>query len=382
MSSVVSRQIGEGNPDRVRRIVTHGLIIAILTALFLAIIGILTLNPVFRAMGAQPDMMPLIRDYMLIWFAGSVFVTLPMVGNAAIRATGDSFLPAIIMTVAALMNVVLDPLLIFGLAGFPRMELQGAALATVIANGAAMIAGLYILHSKKRLICRDGLHLRHFKDSFKRLAYIALPAGLTGILQPLTNAVIISLLASHGAAAVAAFGVVTRMEAFAFSIIMGLATGMAPIVGQNWGALKFARVNETLRKTFGFAALWSLFVAVTFVVFAEPLTSLFAKDDESGLVEIAALYFWIVALTYIPGNLVQGWGSAFNAMGKPQRSFMMIVIKLLILQIPLAFIGSHYFGIIGIFGAMAVTNIVTGIIFHLLNRRICLAKEEAVKNPS
>ena len=191
----------------------------------------------------------------------------------------------------------------------------------VFANGCAMLAGLYILFVHKKMICRDGLHLQHFKDSAKRLGYIALPAGLTGAIQPITNAVIIALLAGYSAEAVAAFGVVTRLEAFAFTVIMALATGMAPIIGQNWGAENYERVNKTLKTAFIFATLWSLLTAFIFIVFAKPIMSAFAGGENNAeLVSIAVLYFWIVALTYAPGNLVQGWGSAFNAMGMPKRT--------------------------------------------------------------
>lgn len=384
MSSVLSRQIGTGDMEAVKRIASHGVILALLAGLALAIIGFSLMKPVFSLMGADETMMPIIYDYMSIWFAGSIFITMPLVGNAAIRASGDSFVPAMIMTITAVVNIVLDPLLIFGLLGFPEYGVQGAAIATVFANGCAMIAGLYVLYTKKKLICAESLFRRWhlFGNSVKRLAVIALPAGLTSSIQPLTNAVIISLLAGYSAEAVAAYGVVTRIEAFSFTTIMALATGMAPIIGQNWGAGKFGRVNETLRTAFIFSALWSLLIALIFILFGRPIVALFADEGGAEITRIGALYFWIVALTYIPGNLVPGWGSAFNAMGMPQRSFAMIVIKLLIINIPLALIGGHYFGIIGIFGAIAITNVVTGITFHILNMRLCRKKEHNIAHPA
>ena len=381
MSSVVSRQIGEGNAENVRRITTHGLMLALACGIFLAGLGVLLIQPVFAAMGANEAMMPMIRDYMLIWFGGSMFLALPMVGNAAIRAGGDSFLPALIMTVAAVINIALDPVLIFGLFGFPRLELQGAALATVFSNGCAMAASLYVLYVHKKMISRDFLSLRHFGDSLRRLAYIALPAGLTGLIQPVTSAVIIALLAGYGAETVAAFGVATRMEAFAFTIIMALASGMAPIIGQNWGAGLSQRVQETLNKALIFAVLWSLLVGIVFILFAKPLAGLFAEDKSPAFIRVVVLYFWIVGLTYAPGNLVPGWGSAFNAMGMPARSFLMILVKLVIVQVPLAVLGGILLGVPGIFAAIAVTNIVTGIGFHIWNMRSC-RKSRAAANPA
>ncbi len=376
MSSVISRLIGQGDREDVRRITTHGLILTLLTGLALAVAGSLLMNPLFRLMGADAAMLPLIRDYMGIWFAGSAFFAMPMVGNAAIRAGGDSAVPAKIMIAIALINIALDPLLIFGLFGFPRLELQGAAIANVAASFCGSMASLYVLYARKKMIDREHLSFARFKDSVRRLGAVALPVSITGMIQPAANAVIIALLATYGAEAIAAFGVASRMEAFAFTVIMALATGMAPIIGQNWGAGRFDRVHETLNKALLFAACWSVFIAAIFMIFAKPLAALFAGDDAPAMVHTAALYFWIVALTYAPGNLVPGWGSAFNAMGMPVRSFTMNFVKLVMIQTPLAFAGGALFGMPGIFGAIAVTNVLTGIGFHVWNLRACANSEK------
>lgn len=374
MSSVVSRQLGEGSRDRARRIVTHGLILAFMFGGLIALTGYLLIDPVFTAMGADQALRALISDYMPLWFLGSIFLAVPMVGNAALRAGGNSATPAMIMGIAAGLNVILDPLLIFGLFGLPRLELQGAALATLLANAGAMLAGMYVLYARTDLMSRDGLHLAHFADSLKRLAYIALPAGLTATIQPLSSAVIIALLAGISTEAVAAFGVASRLEAFAFTIIMALATGMAPVIGQNWGAKRYDRVYATLKRAFTFAVAWSLLVGAGFILFTKPLALLFAPEGAPAFGAILSLYFWIVALTYAPGNLVPGWSAAFNAIGRPGRSFTMIVVKMMILQLPLAVAGARLYGLAGIFAAIALTNVLSGIFFHWLNSRALTAQ--------
>ncbi len=380
-SSVISRQIGRGNWPRVRRLTTHALIMAFILGLVLAVGGYFLMHPVFRAMGANEELMPLIDSYMTIWFAGCVFINMPVVGNAAIRATGDTYFPAMVMTVAAVANAVLDPILIFGLLGFPRLEMQGAAISTVFSNGCALLAGLYVIGAHKKMLSRSRHHMRLFGDSAKHILFIAIPAGITSIIQPVTNAVITALLAKYGHDAVAAFGIVSRIEAFAFITIMALAIGMAPIIGQNWGAEKYDRVRETMKNAISFACLWSLFVAAVLVLFARPVAGLFSR--EAGVIQTAVLFFLIVPPTYVLGNLVPGWSSAFNAMGLPQRSALMIFIRLVVVNIPLVIIGARLYGIAGIFGAIAVTNIVTGIAFHLWNRAFLNKKAAAVaKGPN
>jgi Na+-driven multidrug efflux pump len=281
--------------------------------------------------------------------------------------------PAKVMMFAVLINALLDPPLIFGMFGLPALGIQGAAIATVFANVCATAAGLYFIGVRKRLLTRSRRPFRLLGDSFKKIIFIALPVGLTGAIVPLTSAVLTAMLAAVSTQAVAAYGIATRIESFAFIVIIALATGMAPIIGQNWGAGKYARVNEALRLAFRFAVLWSLAVALAMILFARPIARLFS--DDSSVVDTAVLYFRVIPATYVLGNLVPGWGSAFNAMGLPKRSFLMIVFRLLVVTLPLAFIGSHIWGVPGIFGAIAVTNVATGAGFHLWNRAFCLRLE-------
>lgn len=367
-SSVLSRLIGQGNIEEVRRVTTHSLILVLIVAIIIAASGYFFHDPLFSLLGASPAMIVMIRQYMIIWFIGSVTLTLPLVGNAAIRATGDTYTPAIIMGIAALTNVILDPILIFGFLGLPALGLKGAAIANVITNGSAMIAGLYVLKNHKNLILSlRAMHWEKIGDSCKRILIIALPAGITNSILPIINSVIIGLLSIYGSSAVAAFGIATRIEAFAFITLMALSIGMAPIVGQNWGAKRFERVKETLHLTIFFNILWSGGVAVILSIFAKPIAQSFTNDAE--VVKIAQMFFLIVPISYMFGNLMNGWSSAFNAIGKPHFSFLMVIIKLIVLLLPAVYIADKIYHIAGIFCAIAAVNIITGLLFHFLSWR-------------
>lgn len=384
MSSVVSRLIGEGREEDVKRVTTHGLVLVFMAGCLLALIGYMFRDAIFAAMGAGEDIRPLIHDYMTIWFAGAALMATPFVGNSAMRAAGSTKAPAIIMVSVALLNAALAPVLVFGLWGFPRLELQGAAIATVFSNFVAMAVGLYILSARKKMILPlSNLHWNQFGDSCKRLLFIAIPAGLTSAVNPVVNSIIIGLLAGYGAEAVAAFGIATRIEAFVFIILMALAVGMSPIIGQNFGARQFDRVHETLRKAIGFSVIWSIVCAIILFFLAEPIASMFSTDPI--VIYYAVISFQIIAPSYLFNNLINGWSSAFNAMGRPQISFAMTITKMVFLMIPAVLIGAHFGGIHGIFIAIAAVNIVTGIVFHFLALYFCreaesntLAKEAAL----
>jgi putative MATE family efflux protein len=367
-SSIVSRRIGEGDRDGVRRLATHALMMTGMVGILIALIGIPLIGPVFRGMGATDMTLPAIHDFMTIYFAGAVFLALVMVGNAALRATGDTVSPALILTGCALLNLVLDPLLIYGLGGFPRLEMKGAAIANVVSEIPGVAVGLWLLARKKKVIGAEHLNFVRFGDSAKKFLTIAIPVGLANVLQPVTAAILTAMLAASGPQAVAAFGIIARVEAFAFIVIMALATGMAPIVGQNWGARQFSRVNATLKAAFAFAFGWSLAVALILAVAGRAIASAFTADP--AVIHVALLYFWIVPVSYAFGNLVNGWGSAFNAMGLPKNAFLLIIVRLLVLTLPLAWMGHWLAGIAGLFGGLAAANILCGGVGFFLCWRI------------
>ncbi|MCD6287630.1 MAG: MATE family efflux transporter, partial [Candidatus Hydrogenedentes bacterium] len=221
-ASVVSRAIGEGDSGKVRRLATDSLILAVLVVVLVVSVGLATITPLFRAMGAAPDILPLIRQYMIIWYVGTIFVTVPMVGNSIIRATGDTKWPSLIMIFAAAINIVIDPLLIFGLLGLPRLELAGAAIATVIGRASTLILSLAILHFRERIIRLSAMSLGAVWQSWKKILYISIPSAGANLLVPVAMGVVVHIAAGFGTAAVAAVGAGARVDSFAMLPVMAV----------------------------------------------------------------------------------------------------------------------------------------------------------------
>ncbi len=366
LSSVVSRLIGEKKIDDVRRIVLHGIMFAIAVSFITAAICYAILTPLFRSLGADDTVLPFILDYMPLWLFASVILSVPVNGNSAMRAAGDTVNPALIMISMAILNFCLDPILIYGWFGVPALGVMGAALATTIAYTYALGIGLYVLIRKKNMIATDGLHLDKIKDSLRRLIFIAIPSGIANIIGPATSAVIVSFLALHGNDAVAAFGAATRVEALSMLFVIALSLGTGPIVGQNWGAGLHARVHEVINTSIRYNFIWSFFITILLGLGAGFIAEAFSDDPE--VVHYTRLFFWIVPFSYGFGNLVFGWSSSYNAMGMPKKAFVMIVAKSAI-TIPVAWAGGHYFGVTGILWAIALTNLLPGIAFHIICNR-------------
>ena len=369
LSSVASRLIGSGDMADLRRVTLHGLIMALICAAIIALGTYIFLKPLFMMLGADETTYPAIAAYMPIWLIASVVIALPVNGNSVIRAGGDTITPACFMTLIATINFILDPLLIFGLFGFPEMGVKGAAVATLIAYTVGMFAVMYIVTFRKKLVAIDSLHLDKFKDSMKRLLVIAIPAGIGNIIVPASSAIIVAILAGYGPEAVAAFGVASRIEALALLVVIALSLGMAPIIGQNWGAQKFKRVHEAINLAIIFNLIWCFVVALILGNFAQTIASAFSDDPT--VIYYTILFFWIVPFSYGLGNIVFGWSSAFNAMGKPKIAFMMILVKSFVITIPAVLLGGWIYGIKGVFIALAATNIISGMVFHIMSERRC-----------
>lgn len=375
-AAVISRTIGEGNVARVRRLTTDSLVLALLFVAVFVALGLLTIDPVFRLLGARSDMLPLIKQYMRIWYPGVIFVVIPMVGNHAIRATGDTRTPALIMIVAATVNAIMDPLLIFGLGPFPRLGLAGAAVATVIARATTLLVSLWVLVHRERMVVFAVCSMRVVADSWRRVLYVGVPAAGTMIIVPLTTAVITRLVSAYGPEAVAAFGVSTRIEFFSLTVVRALATAFAPFVGQNWGAMQFERVHTGIRYSRIFSLGWGAAMFVLLAVLGAPIASVFNNDPD--VISKIARYLRIVPLGYGMWGLLVISIMTLNVLNKPLHAAALMMFRMFVLSIPLVLLGSRLFGLTGIFSALVVANVIAGATANsVLNRNVRVGSVDA-----
>lgn len=368
-ASAVSRAIGAASHRQVQRLVTHSLILALLCVGILIGIGLATIDPLFTALGADARTLPLVRDYMEIWYVGMIFLVVPMVGNHAIRATGDTKFPSLVMVGAAAVNIALDPLLIFGWGPFPRLELQGAALATVIARSLTLIASLALLHYRERLLDLRRCGLADLWTSWSRILRIGIPAAGTNMINPLTIGIITALMARFGTEAVAGFGAATRIEAFSLMVVMALSASIVPFVGQNWGARQYERVYRALKLSVLFSIAWGLGIAAVLAIGARFVTGLFS--DNPDVVQVASLYLYLVPISFGGVGIVLVSAAFFNALGRPLPGLLLAATRLLVLYVPFAILAGQYFGVTGVFVAASAANLAVGGAAFFWDRRTC-----------
>ncbi len=354
----ISSRIGRGDMAEARRTAAHALMLAVTIAIPAGLLGILTLDPLFRLLGADSATIELIREYMELWYAGFFLLVIPMVGNSVIRATGDTRTPSVIMTIAGLCNGIMDPLLIFGLGPFPEMGIKGAVIATLLSWLLASAAVLYVLVKRLELMhLRDllGPKLAHWRLILK----VAIPATTTNLMTPLAASVLTAMAAREGAHTVAGYGVGTRLEALALVVIMALSSALTPFVGQNYGAGQIDRIRTAVKSALLFTAGWELCMALLFFLGGDWLAGLFTDEPETRTAIV--WYLWLVPASYAFQGIVMLSCSTLNALHRPVYGTVISALRLFALAVPLAWLGGRLYDTPGLYAGVAMANLVAGV---------------------
>jgi putative MATE family efflux protein len=366
-SSAVARAIGEGNSFMARRLATDAMTLAFGISVLVCITGWLLLDPLFRLLGATDTLMPLIRGYMSIWLFSAPCLIVPMVCLAALRAMGMSRVQGYLMGGAALVNVTLDPILIFGLLGAPALGLEGAAWATLITRFLMLLVALYILLFRVGLLVNPFIRWQELKPSWRAIVHVGVPAMAANVIVPLASAMVVAMVASYGTDAVAALGIAVRIEPLALIVFFALSGVVGPFFGQNLGAGKYDRLEEAIRVLTGFCLAWGLLLALILLVSGRFLAGLFT--DHEGVIPVVVFYLGLVPFSYGAYGIIMSVNAAFNGMGRPWPAMALSAGRVLFVFLPLAFIGQHFWGLTGIFVATMLSNVCIGIWGWLWLRR-------------
>ncbi len=366
ISTSIGRLLGSGDTQSAARLTTHGLLLAVILMMLGSSLGFFTIDPLFTLMGASPDLLPIIHEYMTVWYIAIPLLVIPMTGNSAIRATGDAKSPAKIMIMAGLINGILDPLLIFGYGPFPELGVKGAAISSGISWAVALTASLYLLHRREKLLTVPVF--RKLKADWQQILQIGAPAGLSNALNPLSSALLMTLLAAQGTASVAAFGAAMRIESILVIGMMALGSSLMPFMAQNLGANQPERAFKALFTAMRFAILFQLLIFIAMVPLSMPLASLFSQDTTVQ----AQLwhYLLVVPASYGLQAVCMLLISALNALHKTVNALIWNLLRLFGFMLPSAWIGSLYYGTEGLFIGIAFANIIGGLGAYLYARRL------------
>lgn len=361
-SALIGRALGAKDHRQAQEATYAAMAAGLLLGLILMVPALATIDIVFPLIGARPERMELIREFMHFWYLGMPFQLMQFAGTAAIRATGNAQLHGKLMTAGAIVNAVLDPLFIFGIGPWDGMGIGGAALATVIAWFFTIVVIVYYLHRKEDLLEFRMPPAAELFATWRKLLTITGPAALANMITPMATAVLTATLAVYGPEAVAAYGVVSRMEAFIMIVVLGMSMSVPPFVSQNYGAHRYDRVQQGLKLSLNFVLVLQLGLYVLVALTAPWTAMIFTRDPD--VQHIITLVLRILPLSYAFQGMVVLSASSFNALHAPRNALVTSLLRFFVFYVPLALIGNEIDGIRGLFIGAALGNVLAGVVIR------------------
>lgn len=348
VNSLIARRLGEGRRKDAEYAATHGILLAVITWVVFALLGVFASKPFMQFLNSGDEQIVTYgTEYLTIALVFSLGSFVQIMLEKCIQATGNTLLPMTSHIIGAVTNIILDWLLVFGIGIFPELGVRGAAIATVAGQFLAMFF-LIIVLLKKNVgikISFKGFRFRFevIKDIYK--------VGLSGIVMQavgsLTVALINFIIKTSGAyggdvstAAQTVYGVYYKMQSFVFMPVFGLNQGISPIIGYNYGAKLKERMMKTLRYSVIIAAVIMLLGTVAFHAFPEALLNLFGLEPD--YIDIGIVALRRISLCFLPASVGVVFTALFQSVGKGVRSLLMSLLRQVILILPLAFIFSRF----------------------------------------
>ncbi len=363
--AMVARAVGAGDYQRATDIADETFRFALLYSIIITILGLWVRGSLFNLMNLEPEVARLGQAYMGVYFGAGILVVFSEWVSSLFRASGNTRLPLMIHSIAIVINVLLDPVLIFGLGPFPHMGSTGAAIATAFAYLIGTIIAVVML-KQNRLPFQFQMRLWGPMDwrRIRRLVMIGLPISISGIVFSVVYLFVNRITAQFGTPAVAALGIGNRIESINYLVAFGFSTATATLVGQNLGAKNPERAADLTRKTLKLVSIFTGAMTVVFLLFPESIMHIFV--DDISVLTAGKNYVRILALS----QLMMAWEivyeGAFSGAGDTMPP-MVVAIPGALLRVPLAWFLAVYlgWGIDGVWWTITSSTILKGIALYI-----------------
>ncbi len=367
--AVISRFYGARQIDKVSHTARQAVFLAAAGSVVMTLVGVFGADFMFSIMQTAPEVVRLGKSYLQIFFAFSAVLLMNELFSAMFRASGDTRTPLVISLVSTVLNIIFDPLLIFGIGPFPQMGVAGAAVGAAI----SMVVGfiLYIIMIRRgKLTFKFNWHGEYHID-FKmigQIVKIGLPLATAGIVFSVVYLFMNRITAGFGTEAIAALGIGNRCESLSYLVCFGFSIAVAALVGQNLGAKKPERASTTVWYTVGITCGITLVISMGFLLFPNLISSIFISDPK--VKSIAADYLIILALSQSFMAIEIVMEGAFSGAGDTMPPMIVSIIGSFA-RVPLAWFICYPLGVgvDGVWWSITLTSIVKGTILVFLFRR-------------
>ena len=370
VNSYISRSLGREDQEGADSAVAHGLLMAAFVAVLFIIAGQFLLEPFFRLFSDDPAILADAITYtnICLTFCAGSFIHICI--EKVFQSTGSMIFPMLLQALGAITNIILDPIMIFGLFGFPAMGVKGAAVATVIGQHTAMLASLLVFLLGKFAVRLD---LRNFHFSWKMIrdiASIAIPNSCMNALGSVLVMGLNSILIGFSNTAVSLFGIYYKLQTFVFMPASGLTQGAMPIMGFSYGAGNGKRLQHTLSVSLRVCFVIMAVGCVLFMAAPEWLLGLFDASEEMLAIGVPALR--IISVSFLPATIGFILPTMFQSMGQGGYSLIVFLLRQLVITLPAAAILSGPFGLTGIWVSFILAeSIAAGVVllfYHKLRK--------------
>ncbi len=379
INALLSRNLGEKNLEGANAAAKNGIFLGMISYIVMAVIGLAGSHFFFTVQTKDPVIVRYGTQYMLIITVVSVGIFMQTTFERLLQSTGKTIYNMITQGTGAIINIVLDPILIFGMFGLPRMEVAGAALATVIGQLVAVCMSLYFNCKKNTEL---DLNMRTFRPNKTIIATIY-KVGVPSIIMQSIGSVMVfgmnKILLIFSSTAAAVFGVYFKLQSFIFMPIFGLNNGMIPIIAYNYGAKNRERIMATIKMSVLIAVGIMLVGLVVFQIFPVQLLEIF--DASENMLGIGVPALRIISLSFIFAGYIIIIISVFQALGNGVYSLMVSVIRQLFVILPVAYLFARVFGLSRVWWAIPIAEIVAVTVTTLMFRRIIRLNIKPLEEP-
>ncbi len=339
VNSLISRRLGAGNQKEADSAAAHGIILALFTWVLFILIGLFAVRPFLTAYGCEGETFDYGVQYLSVVLCFSGFSMVQVSIEKSIQATGDMVFPMLFQLAGAVTNIIFDPLLIYGIGPFPRLEVMGAAVATVFGQFVGMVFALIVLFKRKNGITVSFRNFRLEISTIKNVYAVGFPSI---IMQSISSFMIIGMNTMLTPDGVTVLGVYFKLQSFVFMPCFGLNQGVLPVMGFNYGARNKKRLYSAMRVGMCIAMFIMTLGTVLFMSIPEKLFGMF--NESPTLLTIAVPAFRKICICFIPASISIIFISLFQATGKGFRALLISFTRQLVFILPISFIIKQTFG--------------------------------------
>lgn len=360
LNALLSRYLGQKMQKEANQVALHGILLAVVNWIVFAIIGIFFSEPFLRLFSTDEEILQMGISYMRICTILSFGVFMQITYERIMQSTGNTVYNMIIQGVGALVNILLDPIFIFGMFGMPKLGVTGAAIATVTGQIIAMLMGIIITQKKIKEV---QIHFKEFKfhmQMIKDMYRIAIPAILMQSIMSFMTVFMNMILVRFSELAVSAFSIYFKLQQFVFMAVNGMNNALIPIISYNYGAKKQKRIMESIHFSLLIACVIMVVGTMIFQIFPQQLMYLFDAKEEMMSIGVPTLR--IISLSFIFAGVSLVLSSVFQSVDHANKSLVVTLLRQMVLLLPLVYVLAQQFGLDALWWAFPITEAIVSVL--------------------